>query len=307
MTPARAARTACALALGASAAGFAACDGFDGGEGSVVFGITSEIKPSLIERIEARVEVDGEERLTKTYAAGELAFPFELKVDELADDDPVDLSLDVFAGGGVILNRRASTKGVDGRSLLYLVSLDAACAGATAPQCSEDQTCVAGACADAFQDPSTLGDYYAGWAGSGGSDRCEPGGTPEVLVGEGQAAYLPLADGAVAQIEAGPQGGYHIWLAVRLKNLKQSGTVTEVSGRIDELSYDVPPFSVVFTFDPDEGGYCKVYGLRFRLDDEAHPVEGLLGKTLDVTVTLTDMDGDVGVGKKRIVLSTDIL
>ena len=38
-----------------------------GDEASVVFGVTSEIKPSLIERIEARVVVAGEERVTKTY------------------------------------------------------------------------------------------------------------------------------------------------------------------------------------------------------------------------------------------------
>lgn len=305
MTAPRLGRLLGAIALVAGSA-FAACDD-GGGEGSVVFGVTSEIKPSLIERLEARVVVSGEERLSKTYQTGDLAFPFELKVEELGDGDPVDLSLDVYSGGQVILNRKASTKAVDGRSLLYVTNLDAECTGATAPSCASDQTCVDGACADPFKDPGSLSDYYAGWAGGNGGDRCEPGGAIEVIVGEGQSGYLPLDDGATAQVEAGPQGGYHIWLAVRVKNLKQSGTVTEVSGRIDELGYDIPPFSVVFTFDPDEGGYCKIYGLRFRLDDETHPIDGLLGKTLDMTVTMTDSDGDVGVGTKRVVLSSDIL
>jgi hypothetical protein len=278
-----------------------------GGDASVVFGVTSEIKPSLIERIEARVLVGGEEQLTKTYQAGDLTFPFELRVDELSDGDAIDLSLDVFSGGQRILTRTGSTKAAEGRSVLYVANLDIECAGPAAPQCPTEQTCINGACADPFRDPGELSDYYKGWSGSGGGDRCEPGGSPEVIVGEGQAAYLPLDEGAVAQVEAGPQGGYHIWLAVRVKNLKQSGTVTEVLGRIPELGYDVPPFSVVFTFDPDEGGYCKIYGLRFRLDDEAHPIESLLGKDLEVTVQLTDTDGDVGTGTKTVRLSDSFL
>jgi hypothetical protein len=295
------------LAAGAlltATAAFAACGG---GEGSVVFGITSEIKPTLIERIDARIEVDGEERLTRSYAPGEISFPFELQVDELETGAAVDLSLDVFAGGQQILNRTASTTVVEDRSLLYVANLDIECTGPSAPACPAEQTCEDGACVDPFRDPSTLADYYAGWAGGGSGDRCEPGGAPEVIVGEGQSAYLPLDDGAEAQVEAGPQGGYHVWIAVRVKNLKQSGTVTEVTGRIAELGYDVPPFSVVFTLDPDEGGYCKIYGLRFRLDDETHPIETLLGKSLDITVTLTDADGDVGVGTKRVTLSDSFL
>jgi hypothetical protein len=64
---------------------------------------------------------------------------------------------------------------------------------------------------------------------------------------------------------------------------------------------------VVFTFDPDEGGYCKIYGLRFRLDDEAHPIETVLGKELEITVQLTDSDRDVGTGTKTVRLSDAFL
>ena len=73
-------------------------------------------------------------------------------------------------------------------------------------------------------------------------------------------------DGVVAQVEAGPQGGHHIWVAVRMKGLLQSGSITSVTGHFPELDQDVGPFQVIFTFDQDEGGYCKLYGLRFQLD-----------------------------------------
>ncbi len=275
--------------------------------GSVVFGATTEIKPSTFERVTARVMVAGKERSSEDFSGGEIAFPLELRVDDVEDQAEVELTLDVYAAGSLLLTRKAATRAIADRVLLYPMTLDVECVGASVPVCAADQTCVDGACASPFADPSTLTDYYPGWAGGNGGDRCEPGGPPEVAVGQGQASYLPLTEGEVAQVEAGPQGGYHIWLAVRAKNLKQSGTITEVVGRVDELGYDVPAFSVVFTMDPDEGGYCKLAGLRFRLDDETHPIETLLGKQLGLTVVMTDSDGDVGTGTKTVTLSPDVI
>jgi len=273
----------------------------------VVFGVTTEIKPgALLTRLDTSLTIDG--AATKTSVDGaNLAFPMEIRADELEGGEAVELELEAYSGNTKILDRRARTTAEDGRVLLLPVTIDQECAGGAAPSCSANETCISGVCADPYEDPSKLGDYFAGWAGSSSLDRCEPGGTPEVVVGEGQADYLAVKDGETAQVEAGPQGGYHVWIAARLKNLKQSGSVTEVSGRIEELDYDIAPLSVVFTMDPDEGGYCKLFGLRLRLDDPDHPIETLLGKTLDVTVTVTDPDGDVGVGKRTVVLSDAFL
>jgi hypothetical protein len=125
-------------------------------------------------------------------------------------------------------------------------------------------------------------------------------------VGEGQGDYLPTTDGDTAQVEAGPQGGHHIWVALRAKNLTQSGSVTNVTGHFPDLGYDVGPYAVIFTLEPDEGGYCKLYGLRFQLDAD-HPIEEMLGHPLDVTVKVTDADGDVGTGTRSVVLSKDFI
>jgi hypothetical protein len=273
----------------------------------VVFGITSEIKPALLERVDTRVRVDGSEVAAESFSGPTLTFPIELETAPLDDGAEVELVLEAFAGGEAVVTRTAATEVASGRKILFPVRIDAECAEPTAPSCGRDQTCDNGACADPFKSPEDLPDYYEGWQGSNGGDKCEPGGPPEVFIGEGQAAYLPLDDGAVVQVEAGPQGGYHVWLAARLRNLKQSGSVTEITGRVAELAYDVPVLSVVFTFDPDEGSYCKIYGLRFRLDDEAHPIESLLGKDVDVTLTITDPDGDVGTATKRLRLSDNFI
>ncbi len=61
---------------------------------------------------------------------------------------------------------------------------------------------------------------------------------------------------------------------------------------------------VIFTLDPDEGGFCKLAGLRFRLDGE-RKIEELLGKVVEVEVTVTDPDGDAGTGRRAVTLSQD--
>jgi hypothetical protein len=68
----------------------------------------------------------------------------------------------------------------------------------------------------------------------------------------------------------------------------------------------VNPYTVIFTFDPDEGGYCELHGMRFQVDGTVK-VDQVLGKTLQVTATVKDKDGDVGVGEKWVTLSDTIL
>lgn len=135
---------------------------------------------------------------------------------------------------------------------------------------------------------------------------CKPAGPPVVIVGQGQADYLPMSNGEVAQLERGPQGGHHIWVAVRTKNLLPSGSTTSVSGHFPDLGLDVGPYNTQFTMVSDEGGYNKLYGLRFQLD-QAVKIGKLLGHPLDLTVTITDPDATVGVGKLSVVLSQTYL
>lgn len=71
----------------------------------------------------------------------------------------------------------------------------------------------------------------------------------------------------MAQVESDPQGGYHIWIAIRMKGLLRSGSITTITGHFDDPKRDIDPMSVIFTFDQDEGGHCKLYGLRLRIDD----------------------------------------
>jgi hypothetical protein len=140
--------------------------------------------------------------------------------------------------------------------------------------------------------------------GADANDPCRPssGGATEVIVGQGQSDYMPLADGDVVQVQTGPQGGHHVWVAIRTRNLHEMGSTTATSGHFPDLGVDVGPFKVIFDLSPDTGGYCKLYGLRFQLDQQV-PIQTLLGHPLDLAVTVSDTDGVTGAGRRSVVLS----
>lgn len=282
--------------------------------GAVVVGVTSELRVGVdIDRLHVVMSVDGkvtkEEDLTASSTSSPLTLPTELPFDDLADGAIVAVQLDAYGAGASspLTSRSASTKIIAGKKLLFRVALYKQCAGSKAPSCAAPQTCISGVCIDDTVDAKSLPAYSSTWT-KVSTDLCKPSGSgdPVVVVGEGQADYLPTMDGIEAQVESGPQGGHHIWIAVRMKGLLQSGSILAVTGHLPELSQDVGPLQVSFTFDQDEGGYCKLYGLRFQLD-QALPIDQLLGKMLEVQVKITDKDGAIGIGKRTVVLSKQLI
>jgi hypothetical protein len=129
------------------------------------------------------------------------------------------------------------------------------------------------------------------------------GAAPDVVLGQGQSDYFPLADLEEVVVEAGPQGGHHVWLALRMKNLLRSGSRTTLTGTVPSTGTTITPYEVIYTFDPAEGGYCKLFGLRFQLDLDGVDYVRLLGHELDVTATVTDRSGDTGQGTRRVMLA----
>lgn len=279
------------------------CERHDAG---VIVGVTTDMNAGAeFDELAYELVVDGVTADKKTLQALPSTFPLELPLRDLSDKDEVSVTLRAISLGAEAVVRSASTRAVGGRDVLLRVPLDGACRAPFAPTCDAPQTCIDGACGESFVDPDRLADYAPGWA-TGGADACKAAGAaPEVTVGAGQADYLPTKDGDVAQVEAGPQGGYHVWVAIRVRGLRQSSSVTTVTGTIAD--YELAPFAVVFTFEPSEGGACELYGLRFRIDDDTHEVETLLGQELHLQVQVKDTDGTVGSGSRIVRLSDDIL
>ena len=69
------------------------------------------------------------------------------------------------------------------------------------------------------------------------------------------------------------------------------GLFTNLAGRPVRLGAPSTsaPFNANLSIVADEDGYCKLYGLRFQLDQMVN-ISGLLGHPLDITVTVTDTD-----------------
>jgi hypothetical protein len=280
-------------------------------KGSLVVGVTSDMRAGvdvLKLHVVQRVN-DATVREEDLFADGAdpFHFPLELPFKDLEDGDKVEVSIDAFGSlPTALLTRTAGSTIRAGHTLLLRVDLSASCAGAAAPQCTAPQTCTGGVCGPSSVNAALLEEYKPGWAKTG-TDICKPGdGAPVVIVGRGQSDYLSVNDYDVAQVEAGPQGGHHIWVALRMKNLRQSGSITTLTGEVPDLGLSISPFTVIFTFDPDEGGYCKLYGLRFQLDGSTD-IQSLLGHKLKVTAKVNDKDGDVGTGERWVTLSNDIL
>jgi hypothetical protein len=236
---------------------------------------------------------------------------------------PVDVAVEAFGGTGTgpLLTRLASTHFVPGREALLRLQLESRCAvypppppgskvpgPLSGPTCAPPSTCVLGACRSNVVPPAALEPYAANWPANA-PDRCKPsgGGAPALQVGTGQTDYLPLTTGQTLQAEAGPQGGHHIWIATRMKNMKQTLSTTRIEGTQPGTGTPVPPSTFVFTYAADDGGFCKLYGLRYQLDTGGIDYKQFLGKPLDVKVTVTDPAGATATTTARIQVAPTLV
>ncbi|MDI1450211.1 hypothetical protein QHF85_39595 [Polyangium sp. 6x1] len=270
----------------------------------VVVGLTTNMAVGFdFYELERTVKVDGvvaqSERLS--YGAGSLRLPAELRVPTAKDGATIELSLTAkHIGEDVpVVTREVGTRVLGGQSLLLPVSLDEACAGVS---CAANTTCVKGACASPFLEPSSLAAYDPAWMQSA-EDACKmaSSGEPAIVVGKGQDAFAPLTEGEVVAIEQGPQGGHHVWLALRVTGLRQMGSTLKIGGVYPDLDYKLPPASSLATLRK-AGDHCELYGIRFQVD-RGIEVESVRGLPLDVDLVLTDPTGDAATAKTRVVIA----
>jgi hypothetical protein len=130
----------------------------------------------------------------------------------------------------------------------------------------------------------------------------------EVVVGKGQTFYSELADNEVLTWEKGPQGGHHVWIALRVIGVRQQGTITTID--LDDLDIADPaknPINhsrVVYDFNRDEGGHCTLPGLRMQLDNAGSvALSTLVNHHIRVTATVQDPDGAKTTSAKTIIVT----
>jgi hypothetical protein len=302
----------------------------------LVVGVQSEPMGGIVSLLHVVVKVAGAVARDETIRppnGSTVGFPQPWEA-RLTSRDPhalVDVEVDAFGSAGPsaapLLTRLASTRMIPGRETLLRVQLESRCvvypppkrpparAGSrlspgplSGPTCTAPATCIRGTCQSDVVPPTNLEPYTGNWP-SNAPDVCKPraGASPAVQIGTGQTGYLPLSAGQTLQAEAGPQGGHHIWIALRMKNMKQAGSTTKISAVQPETGVVIPPSTFAFTFDPDEGGYCKLYGLRYQLDNGGIDYVQFLGKPLDVTTTVVDSNGLTAFSTARIQVAPTLV
>jgi hypothetical protein len=149
---------------------------------------------------------------------------------------------------------------------------------------------LAPACSTAEAPPRAGDPTPAGVGGPGvDADPCAPeeGGIPEVLLGTGEDHYEDLDDLEVLPLDTGSQGGQHVWMAVRARNLRQP-SIIELSAHVPDLHRDLLPSKFPATLDLDPAsGYCELAGIAYRVDVTTS-VSELYGKILEVRVEIFD-------------------
>lgn len=281
-------------------------------------GVQTEDLAGLVQSLRVSMTVNGNSVLEQTQVATPV-MPLEINAP-IADPTPeILVRVDGFSGpdpslaGPPIVTRAARAHVVSGKHMLLRLTLEQRCSrqlggGLIGPLCTTPQTCISGTCADDTVADTSLEPYAVNWP-TQLPDLCRPlnAGPAEVVVGSGQSDFLPIVNGQKLQAEKGPQGGHHVYVAIRMKNLKQSGSITTISAVQPGTNVSIPPTAFVFTFDKDEGGYCKLFGLRYQLDNAGIDYMQFLGKPLDISVTVKDRDGGTATGIAHVNIDPMVL
>lgn len=272
----------------------------------------------VIGTLEVSAKIDGVDAVHETIEKSATPFfPREIKIAPPASKPDAEVDIEVVArdssmGPGMppIVTRRAHAKFVKGKTTLAYVFLELRCntlplAGGgipNGPTCAAPTTCIGGTCRSA--DLGDLPDYRADWATNPPS-ACG-NGAPQIDISQGESTVDDLPDDTTLQLERGPQCGHHVWIAVRMKGLAQSGVVTTLSATQPSSSITVPATGYPFAYGSTEPGSCSIAGLRFQVDLAGAKASDFLGKPLDITVDAADEAGHKVSATKRVQIAPTI-
>ena len=287
----------------------------------VIVGVQSEQLSGAVGTVHVTATVGGETKDDEVLAPSSLPHEVPLVAPDGDASAPIDVRVEGYAqtgwtvgsGGSPVLVRTAETQFVPGETRLLRVVLQGSCllglpgGPPGAPTCSSPQTCINGACQDDNVAPQGLEPYVANWPANA-PDICKPAGAgaPVVQVGTGQTDYLPVTSGQTSRWSKARRG-HHVWIAVRQENLKQVGSTTTITSVQPSTGTIGSKLAFVFTFERDQGGFCKLAGLRYQLDIDGADYHQFLGQPLDVTVTITDAAGETGSGVAHLNISPTLL
>lgn len=120
-----------------------------------------------------------------------------------------------------------------------------------------------------------------------------PSQAPSLLLGEGLVDFAEKKDGDTVTIECGPQGGHHIWIAVRTTGLDQRNPIVMMTSPATDAGAPLATSYPIARLYAAEGtAQCEAKGIQFQLDPDGRSVLPYLGEPLDVTVAVQDRNGE---------------
>lgn len=275
-------------------------------DGGVVIGITSDIEPEYIPLLHITKYVNGalvgDEKLTWP-----ITFPLEVPFLDLVAGDEVEVQIEAPNEDPMFglppLTQVARTTVVGGKVLLLRVPVSYSCVFSV--PCNPSGLCYNGQCLGPQMPPAVLEDYSPDWAKY---SYCKPkvAGAPELLLSAGFTSFVPIDDGQVVDLVAGPQGGHHVWIALRMRNLRQVSMVT-LTGYAPGLHLDVGPLMYNVTFGEDPLlGRCWANYLTFPVDF-AVDYKQFLGQELQIKAQVSDSDGATAEESAVVNISNTVI
>ncbi len=316
-TASKSARLVGSVLVGAAAALAAACDVALGPPPTLIVGVTRDgVETVPFEQVRIRTTVRGSPSSLQERVVTVADLPIEITrtgADSALDSPPLDVEVAGIGSRGpddVRWTRRAWSSFDSKATRLVRVGFDPLCfeRDLSRPRCDAPATCQRGLCGDAQVTDAPI--YDPAWKNVDQTvDGCRPqnAGAPRITVGSGASEYNELADDQVLPVERGPQGGHHVWVAIRTLNLARSGAFVSLRGRLIDDGAALPSTTFVFSLDNDEGGYCKLFGLRYQLDNGTLDYRTLLGKKLAIDATVTDRFGNTASDSARIVIASTVI
>lgn len=131
------------------------------------------------------------------------------------------------------------------------------------------------------------------------ADPCAPGEEPALTIGTGETGFEPLPDDGQLELIHGPQGGYHVVIALEARFIDSSSAVeAELEARIDgeEVGRTLP----ILTFRCDRVTDA-LYAWGSLLIFDALP-EALHGQTAEVSATVRDQTGAEASAQATILI-----
>lgn len=272
--------------------------------GGVVIGVTNQIDPAAIPTLHVVQRIQG--AVTSDQTLHPVEFPLELSFLDRSSGDEVEVGLDTPGNDPVYLlppmSQLAGTSVTAGKVKLLRVAFSWPCAFVT---CDPGSTCSGGACRDAHVPPAVLEDYTPDWASYSYCKPKEPG-APELALSAGSTSFVPIHDLDTVHLVEGPQGGHHIWIALRMRHLQQTSAVT-LTGHVPGLDLDVGPqmFTTFFSDNPLAEA-CDATYIPLQVD-LALDYTLFLGQEMQIKVHVEDGEGAKADDARVVTISPDVV